>query len=359
MKKEDLCLIVMDNCKEFGEKVNKRLQKLRNTTNDYIIPAEFVRFSDGEGKVKLLNSIRGKDVFIISDTHNYNITYEMYGKTHNMSPDEHYMDIKRAILATMGHAKKLSVVMPFLYESRQHRRKARESLDCALALQELTRLGVNDIITFDVHDPNVQNAIPNSAFDNFYPTTIMLKEFFKREKYDKEKTLIISPDAGAMDRARYLADILKVDVGLFYKRRDTSKIIDGHNPIIAHEYLGRDLKGQDVIVVDDMIASGGSLFDVAKECKKRGAEKIFFFSSFSLFTSGLSRFAAAHAEGLFNKIYSTNLTYVPDEIKSAEWFVSADCTNYLADIIDCLHSGEPITDLIKEYSAVTNYGNKK
>ena len=359
MKKDDLCLIVMDNCKEFGEKVNKRLQKLRNTTKSFIIPAEFVRFSDGEGKAKLLKSIRGKDVFILSDTHNYSCTYVMYGKEHSMSPDEHFMDIKRAILSTMGHAKNLSVVMPFLYESRQHRRKSRESLDCALALQELTRLGVNDIISFDVHDPNVQNAIPNSAFDNFYPTTIMLKEFFKKEKYDKEKTLVISPDGGAMERARYLADILKVDVGLFYKRRDTSKIVDGHNPIIAHEYLGRDLDGQDVIVVDDMIASGGSLFDVAKECKKRGANKIYFFATFSLFTSGPSKFNAAHAEGLFDKIYSTNLTYVPDEIKKSDWFVSADCTNFLADIIDCLNSGEPITDLINEYSAVTNYGNKK
>ena len=359
MKKEDLCLIVMDNCLEFGQKVDKRIQKIRHTNKSYIIPSQLVRFSDGEGKVKLLESIRGKDVYILSDTHNYSISYQMYGNEHHMSPDEHFQDIKRTILAMMGHAKNIRVIMPFLYESRQHRRKSRESLDCALALQELERLGVDNIVTFDAHDPNVQNAIPTMAFDNFYPTNEILKVFFQKEKFDVDNTLVISPDAGAMDRARYLADILRVDVGLFYKRRNLAKIVNGQNPIEAHEYLGKDLKDQDVIVVDDMIASGGSLFDVAKECKKRGAKNIYFFATFSLFTAGSEKFVKAHQEGLFQKIYSTNLTYVPKDILESEWFVSSDCSNYLADIIDCINTGESISDLIEEHSAIKNFVTKK
>lgn len=359
MKKEDLCLIVMDNCLEFGQKVDKRIQKIRHTNKSYIIPSQLVRFSDGEGKVKLLESIRGKDVYILSDTHNYSISYQMYGNEHHMSPDEHFQDIKRTILAMMGHAKNIRVIMPFLYESRQHRRKSRESLDCALALQELERLGVDNIVTFDAHDPNVQNAIPTMAFDNFYPTNEILKVFFQKEKFDVDNTLVISPDAGAMDRARYLADILRVDVGLFYKRRNLAKIVNGQNPIEAHEYLGKDLKDQDVIVVDDMIASGGSLFDVAKECKKRCAKNIYFFATFSLFTAGSEKFVKAHQEGLFQKIYSTNLTYVPKDILESEWFVSSDCSNYLADIIDCINTGESISDLIEKHSAIKNFVTKK
>lgn len=354
MKNNDLCLIVMENCKEFGLKVDDYLKKIRKTDKSYILPIDAVRFSDGEGKVKLLSSIRGKDVFILSDTHNYNIKYKMYGEEHTMSPDEHYQDVKRTILAMMGHAKRISVVMPFLYESRQHRRKSRESLDCALALQELKALGVDTIITFDAHDPNVQNAVPTMAFDNFYPTNDILKEFLKNEKIDSENTLVISPDAGAMDRARFLADIIKVDVGLFYKRRDLSKIVNGMNPIEAHEYLGKDLEGKNAIVVDDMIASGRSLIDVAEELKKRKAKKIFFFSTFALFTNGPDIFIKAHDEKLFDKIYSTNLTYVPEEIKKAKWFVAADCSKFMAEIIDYNNAGKSISELINKNSAINN-----
>ncbi|MBO5096586.1 MAG: ribose-phosphate pyrophosphokinase [Bacilli bacterium] len=354
MKNNDLCLIVMENCKEFGLKVDDYLKKIRKTDKSYILPIDAVRFSDGEGKVKLLSSIRGKDVFILSDTHNYNIKYKMYGEEHTMSPDEHYQDIKRTILAMMGHAKRISVVMPFLYESRQHRRKSRESLDCALALQELKALGVDTIITFDAHDPNVQNAVPTMAFDNFYPTNDILKEFLKNEKIDSENTLVISPDAGAMDRARFLADIIKVDVGLFYKRRDLSKVVNGMNPIEAHEYLGKDLEGKNAIVVDDMIASGRSLIDVAEELKKRKAKKIFFFSTFALFTNGPDIFIKAHDEKLFDKIYSTNLTYVPEEIKKTKWFVAADCSKFMAEIIDYNNTGKSISELINKNSAINN-----
>lgn len=355
MKKEDLCLIVMDNCKEFGLKIDEHLKKVKKTNKSFILPIEAVRFSDGEGKVKLLDSIRGKDVFILSDTHNYSITYKMYGNVHNMSPDEHFQDIKRVILAMMGHAKRITVIMPFLYESRQHRRKSRESLDCALALQELKSIGVNSIITFDAHDPNVQNAIPTMAVDNLYPTNDILKEFLKNEDLDRDNTLVISPDSGAMERARFLADIIKVDVGLFYKRRDLSKVVDGMNPIEAHEYLGKDLEGKNVIVVDDMIASGKSLIDVAIELKKRRANKIFFFSTFALFTNGADIFVKYHKEKLFDKIYSTNLTYIPDDIKNSEWFISADCSEFLADAILCHNMGNSISELINKNSAIQNY----
>jgi len=352
MKNNDLSLIVMENCKEFGKKVDEHLMKIRKSKSSFMLPVDAVRFSDGEGKVKILSSVRGKDVYIISDTHNYNVKYKMYGEEHTMSPDEHFQDIKRTILAMMGHAKRISVVMPFLYESRQHRRKSRESLDCALALQELKALGVDNIITFDAHDPNVQNAIPTMAFDNFFPTNDILSCFLENEIIDKENTLVISPDAGAMDRARYLADIIKVDVGLFYKRRDLSKVVNGSNPIEAHEYLGKDLEGKTAIVVDDMIASGRSLIDVAEELKKRKAKKVYFFSTFALFTNGPEVFIKAHKEKLFDKIYSTNLTYVPQHILEKNWFVAADCSKFLAEIIDYNNAGKSISELIVKNTPV-------
>jgi len=357
--KDDLCLIVMDNCKELGLKINNEIKKIRKTDNNYLVPVDITRFNDGEGKVTILETIRGKDVYILSDTHNYSITYKMYDFIHHMSPDEHFQDIKRVILAIMGHAKSIRVVMPFLYASRQHRRKSRESLDCAAALQELKNLGINGIVTFDAHDPNVQNAIPTLPFDNFFTTNDMLKAFLKNEEFSIEDTLVISPDTGAMDRARFLADILRVDVGMFYKRRDISKIINGHNPIVAHEYLGKDVKDKSIIVVDDMLASGGSMLDVAEELKKRGAKKIFFFTTFALFTAGYKQFDDAYDKGIFNSIYSTNLTYVPEEILNKKWYCSADCSEYLAKIIDSLNKEQSITELIKDNSAITKYKKEK
>lgn len=359
MKKDDLCLLVMDNCKELGEKVNEEIKQIRKSDEDYIVPVDMVRFNDGEGKVTIKESIRGKDVYIISDTHNYSITYKMYDFEHHMSPDEHFQDIKRTILAVMGHAKSITVVMPFLYSSRQHRRKARESLDCSASLQELRNLGVKGIITFDAHDPNIQNAIPTMPLDNFFPTNDMLKLFLKNEEYDPDNLLVVSPDAGAMERARFLADVLRVDVGMFYKRRDISKIVDGKNPIVAHEYLGKDVKDKSIIVVDDMIASGGSVIEVATELKKRGASKIFFFATFALFTAGPKVFDDAYDKGLFNAVYATKLTYIPKEILNREWFYAADCSNYLADIINSLNRGESIAQLMKDNSAITSYRKEK
>ena len=359
MENENLGLIVMDNCRNLGLKVNEEIKKIRGTDTDYIIPVNIIRFNDGEGKVDILKSIRGKDVYILSDNHNYSITYKMYDFIHHYSPDEHFQDIKRTILAMMGHAKRVNVVTPFLYSSRQHKRKARESLDCALALQELKNLGVADIVTFDAHDPNVQNAIPNLPFDNFFTTNDILKTFLQNEVFIPEDTLVISPDTGAMDRARFLADILRVDVGLFYKRRDLSKIVDGHNPIVAHEYLGKDVEGKSIIVVDDMLASGGSMLEVAEELKKRGANKIFFFTTFALFTGGYQKFEDAYQKGLFNGMYSTNLTYVPQEILTKDWFYAADCSTYLARVINQLNREQSITDLIKDNSAIASYNRAR
>ncbi len=359
MEKDDLCLIVMNNCEELGLKINNEIKKIRKTEKNFLVPIKISRFNDGEGKVNILESIRNKDVYIISDTHNYSITYKMYDFIHHMSPDEHLQDIKRTILAIMGHAKSIKVVMPFLYSSRQHRRKSRESLDCAAALQELKNLGVSGIITFDAHDPNVQNAIPTLPFDNFYATNDMLKLFLKNEEFNPTKTLVVSPDTGAMDRARWLADILRVDVGMFYKRRDISKIVNGSNPIVAHEYLGSSVKGKSIIVVDDMLASGSSMLDVAGELKKRGAKKIFFFTTFALFTTGCEVFDKAYQNNLFDAVYSTNLTYIPEDILNKEWFYAADCSTYLAKIIDNLNKGDSISNLIKDNSAITSYKKEK
>ena len=352
---DDLKLIVLDNCKDFGEKVDKHLQKIRKTKNSYIVPVCLTRFNNGEAKACIKNSIRGKDVYIISDIGNYSCTYKMFDFTNHYSPDDHYQDIKRIILSTMGHAKSVNVVMPLMYEARQHRRKSRESLDCAQALQELNHLGVKGIITFDVHDPNIQNAIPNLPCDNFYTTNDTLREFLENETINKEELLVVSPDMGAMERARYLAEILKVDVGMFYKRRDLSKIVDGKNPVVAHEYLGKNVKDKDIIIVDDMIASGGSIIDVAEELKRKKARKIYCFATYSLFTRGYEIFDDAYNKGIIDKIYTSNLSYIPEVIKEKPWIHIVDCSLYMASIIDTLNKDESITDLIEYNSARYNF----
>lgn len=356
-RRDDLCLIVMDNCEALGEKVNRELQNIRNGKDSFITPVKIIKFSDGEGKALICDSIRDKDVYIMCDTHNYSVTYKMYDFEHHLSPDEHFMDVIRVISAMMGHAKSINVVMPLLYESRQHRRKSRESLDCAVALQILERIGVRNIISFDVHDPNIQNAIPLMSLNNFYPTNNTLKEFFKNEQLDLGNVLVVSPDIGAMERAKFLAKILKCDIGVFYKQRDVSKVVNGKNPIVDHKYLGSDVEGKTIIVVDDMLASGGSMLEVAEELKKRKAARIFFFTSFALFTEGYKKFDEAYEAGLFDAIYATNLNYVPDEILSKEWYNSVDCSTYLAEIIDCLNRGESISQLIDDNSAITSFLN--
>ena len=343
---EKLGLIVMKNCEEQGKKIEETIKKKRNTNEDYIIPISQDRFNNGEGKVMINATVRDKDLYILSDIGNHSITYDMFGYKNHMGPDEHYQDIKRVISAARGQAERITVVMPLLYESRQHRRKGRESLDCALALQELQNLGVKTIVTFDVHDPNIQNAVPtNMSFESFYPTNEILKSFIKKEDFDPEKVIFISPDSGALDRARYYANMFQADVGMFHKRRDLSKVVDGKNPVVAHEYLGADVKDKVTIVVDDLIASGGSMLDVAEELKKRGAKKTYLISTFALFTEGPKKFCDAHDKGLFDSLYSTNLTYVSDEVKKQEWFKQIDCSKFVAEAIDTLNTSGSISEL--------------
>lgn len=326
-------LISFDNCKKLSEKVDKHLQKLTRKKKSYLVNVEASRFNNGEGKLYISEPIRGKDLYILTDIGNYSVTYDFHGTVHHMAPDEHYQDVKRVISATNGRSEKVTVIMPLLYESRQHRRRERESLDCAIALQELEYLGVNNIITFDCHDPNVSNAIPNLPFENIFATETIIKEIFKNEDIDKDNLLTISPDMGAMERARYYAEILRCDVGLFYKRRDLTKLVNGKNPVVEHVYLGKNPKDATVIVVDDMLASGGSMLDVAKELKSRGAKKVILVCTFSLFSNGISKIQDAYDNGLFDRLYSTNLTYVPDEIKALEWYHDVDCSLELAEVI--------------------------
>ena len=346
MSKSNLGILVLDNFKEFGQKVQDHLTKIRNTDENYVINIEASRFSNGEGKIIIKDSVRGKNLFILSDIGNYNLGYEYHGQKHILSPDEHFQDIKRAISATCGHASKISLITPLLYESRQDRRKARESLDCAIALQELERLGVNNIITFDAHDPDVCNAIPNLSFDNFYPTNTILEYMLKTNSSIFDNSLVISPDMGAMERARYYAEIIGCDVGVFYKRRDLSKVVNGKNPVVAHVYMGTDVSYKNVIIVDDMISSGGSVLEVAKELREKGANKISIICTFALFTEGISKFKEAYENNLFDALYTTNLSYIPEEYTSLEWFNTVDLSELTAKIIDRLDRQESVSDLL-------------
>lgn len=341
----ELGIIALESCRELGEQVNKIIQQKRNTEESLLIPTNEIRFSNGEGKVKLPETVRGKDIYILCDVGNYSCTYKMFGFTNHKGPDEHFQDIKRTVSAIRGKAARITVIMPLLYQSRQHRRKGRESLDCALALQELERLGVDEILTFDVHDPNVQNAIPLLSFENLYPTYDIVKSLISNEdtlSLDKEKLLVISPDTGAMDRAIYYSSVLGVDVGLFYKRRDHSTVVNGKNPIVEHEYMGREVEGKDVLIVDDMIASGESVLDIALELKKRNAKNVYVATTFAFFTEGLEKFNEYYSDGIIAKVYSTNLTYISPELREAKWFNAVDMSEFLSRIINRLNYGKSI-----------------
>ena len=341
----DLKLIVMDNIATIGKEVDNYLQEMNKQDESYMMEHIRTRFNNGEGKIGIDETARDKDVFILSDVGNYSITYDMHGMKVPMGPDEHFQDIKRAISAVGGYAKRITVIMPLLYQSRQDKRKGRESLDCAIALQELERLGVNHIITFDCHERKVANAIPNIPFENFYPTNIILEELIKNEKIF-DNLLVISPDAGAMERARYYADMLNCDVGVFSKRRDLSKLVDGKNPIIEHVYLGADVKDKTCIVVDDMIASGSSMIEVGERLRKMGSSNIFFVSTFSLFTEGINKFEQAYKNKVFDKLYTTNLTYIPEEYKQKEWLEEVNCSKRIAEIIDHIHKGASLRNIV-------------
>ena len=353
---KDLKLIVMQGAKPLGEKVDSYLKKAFNTDNTFIVDTSNPRFNNGEAKALINESIRNDDVYILCDIGNHSIAYEMFHKISYMSPDEHFQDLKRFICACMGHANRISVIMPLLYESRQHRRKGRESLDCAMALQELERLGVKEIITFDAHDPNIQNAIPCSSFDSFYVTTNIIESMMKNDQNmfnNPDNYLVISPDVGAMDRARYYADMLGTDVGICYKRRDLSKIVNGKNPVVAHEYLGKDVSGKNLLIVDDMIASGGSILDCAKMMKERGAKNISLAATFSLFTEGKEKFEEYYNKGIISKVYSTNLTYLDEDIKNEPWFEEVDCSENISEIIYKLYLGQSISPLLNGKAKAT------
>lgn len=346
---DNLRLLVMNGFSKTGQLVNKHLSQMRDQTqhDSYILTFENPRFNNGEAKVVIKETVRCKDLYILVDTGNYGCTYNMFGHENIYSPDEHFQDLKRAISAVKNTADRITVIMPLLYASRQHKRKSRESLDCAMALQELQTLGVKNIITFDAHDPNVQNAIPNLSFENFYASNVIIEAFINENEFDLNKFLVISPDTGAMDRALYYANILGVDVGMYYKRRDVSKVIDGKNPVVAHEYMGKSVKGLDVIVVDDMIASGDSILEVSEKLKENGANNIYILTTFALFTQGTDKFEEAYKNKLFNKIYSTNLSYIPEKFKNFEWFGEVDCSEFIAVIINTLNSDQSIAHLLK------------
>ena len=359
-----LGIIPLKSCSAMGEKVDEYLVNWReqreheNQSNlafsgykrdSYVVSASTPRFGSGEGKGVLNDSVRGYDLYIMVDVCNYSIEYSLCGNTNHMSPDDHYADLKRVIAAAGGKARRINVIMPFLYESRQHKRSGRESLDCSLMLQELTAMGVENIITFDAHDPRVHNSIPLKGFESVSCTYQFIKYLLLGVDdlhIDSEHMMVISPDEGGMGRAVYFANVLGLDMGMFYKRRDYTKIVNGRNPIVAHEFLGTNVEGKDVIIIDDMISSGESMIDVASELKKRGASRVFCATTFGLFTNGFDKFDEAYEKGIIDKILTTNLVYQPAELLSKPWYINVDMSKYMALLIDTPNHDSSISDLL-------------
>ena len=359
-----LGIIPLEGCRELGAMVNDYLVEWRTVResehkeslafagyqrDSYILQAKVPRFGSGEAKGMILESVRGTDLYLLVDVANYSLTYSLCGHENHMSPDDHYQDLKRIIAAVGGKARRITVIMPFLYESRQHKRTARESLDCALALQEMVHMGVDNIITFDAHDPRVQNAIPLNGFETVQPTYQFIKGILKHNKdlqLDSGHMMVISPDEGGMGRAIYMANVLGLDMGMFYKRRDYTKIVNGRNPIVAHEFLGSSVEGKDMIIIDDMISSGESVIEVATELKERKANKIFICTTFGLFTNGLERFDKAYENGVIDRVLTTNLIYQTPELLSREWYINCDMSKYIAYLIDTLNHDASISDLL-------------
>ena len=376
-----LGIIAIDGCQAMGKEVDHFITTWRHEDghkfmddvvfsgyqrDSYLVNAHVPRFGSGEAKGVIDESVRGMDLYILVDVCNYSLTYSLAGQTNHMSPDDHYQNLKRIIAAIAGKARRINVIMPFLYESRQHRRTGRESLDCALALQELIQMGVENIITFDAHDPRIQNAIPLYGFETVQSAYQFIKNLLKKEKdlkLDKEHLMVISPDEGGMSRAIYLANNLGVDMGMFYKRRDYSTIVDGRNPIVAHEFLGADVRGKDMIIVDDMISSGDSMLEVAQLLKDRGANKIFMCSTFGLFTNGMAKFDEAYETGTFDRILTTNLIYQTPELLSKPYYINCDMSKYIALIIDTLNHDDSISKLLNPVERIqkvlTKYRNNE
>ena len=367
-----LGLIAMRGTEELGDKVNRWLIKWREHNDegsdvgdmrttpgemrqDFLIRTTCPRFGNGEGKGMIRDTVRGYDVYILCDVGAYNCTYNMYGKEVPMGPDEHYMDLRRTIAAMGGKAKRVNVIMPMLYEGRQHRRSSRESLDCAMMLQELVDMGVSNIITFDAHDPRVQNAIPAAGFESIMPSYQVFKALLRKDKtlrIDRDHLMIVSPDEGAIDRNIFYASVLGLDMGLFYKRRDYTRVVNGRNPIIAHEYLGDSVEGKDIFVADDIISSGESVIELAKELKKRKANRIFAAATFALFTNGIEEYNKAYADGIIDRVISTNLTYRRPELREAPWFVEADMSKYISYVIATLNHNRSLSQLLNPYNRI-------
>ena len=372
-----LKIVALESCKELGKKVNDYIVSFRQEAiseypelaaianygcDNYLTESACPRFGSGEAKGMLKESIRGKDLFIMVDVCNHSLTYKVNGHINHMSPDDHYQDLKRIISAATGKARRINVMMPFLYESRQHKRTKRESLDCALALQELMDMGVSNIMTFDAHDPRVQNSIPIKGFDNFSPNYQFMKALLRAEpdlQVDKDHLMIISPDEGAMHRAVYLSNVLGVDMGMFYKRRDYSTIVNGKNPIVAHEFLGTDLAGKNAIIVDDMISSGDSVLDLAIKLKELNAKDIYVCTTFGLFCEGLKNFDDAYEKGYIKKVFTTNAICTTPELQAREWYASVDLSKYIAYIVDTLNHDASISELLDPSTKINKLLIKK
>ena len=367
-----LGMIPLEGCKSLGEKVDYYLVKWRTERESehkdslafsgyqrdtYILDAKVPRFGSGEAKGIIKESVRGTDLYILVDVANYSLTYSLCGHENHMSPDDHYQDLKRIIAAVGGKARRITVIMPFLYESRQHKRTTRESLDCALALQEMVNMGVDNIITFDAHDARVQNAIPLHGFETVQPAYQFIKGLLNHVKdlqIDADHMMVISPDEGGMSRAIYIANVLGLDMGMFYKRRDYTQVVNGRNPIVAHEFLGSSVEGKDMIIIDDMISSGESVLEVAAALKQRKANRIFVFATFGLFTSGLDGFDKAYEDGIINRVLTTNLIYQTPELLSREWYINCDMSKYIAYLIDTLNHDTSISDLLNPVERITS-----
>lgn len=359
-----LGVIPLEGCRSLGQKIDYYLVKWRTEResehkdslafagyqrDSYLLNAKVPRFGSGEAKGVIMESVRGIDLYILVDVCNYSLTYSLCGHENHMSPDDHYQDLKRIISAVGGKARRITVIMPFLYESRQHKRTARESLDCAIALQELVAMGVDNIVTFDAHDARVQNAIPLHGFETVQPAYQFIKGLLRNVKdlqIDSSHMMVISPDEGGMSRAIYIANVLGLDMGMFYKRRDYTRVVNGRNPIVAHEFLGTSVEGKDMIIIDDMISSGESVLEVAAALKERKANKIFICSTFGLFTGGLDKFDQAYKEGLIDRVLTTNLIYQTPELLEREWYINCDMSKYIAYLIDTLNHDTSISDLL-------------
>ncbi len=356
-----LALIALSGAQTLAEKINNYLVEWSNDAgykyDNFLIENECPRFSSGDGKGILKSTVRGDDIYLIVDVGNYSCTYNMFGKDNAMSPDDHFQDLKRIIQAISGKAHRINVIMPILYGGRQHRRNYRESLDCAVALQELEAMGVSNIITFDAHDPRVCNAVPLMGFDNVIPTYQVLKAMFKNIKdltINKDNFMVVSPDEGALNRNMYYASVLEVEMGMFYKRRDYSQVVNGRNPIVAHEYLGNSVEGKDIFVADDIISSGESMLDIAIGLKKRNARRIFAYATYPIFTNGLDKFDQAYKDGMIDYVFGTNLTYRTPELLSREWFCDVDVSKYIAYLIMALNHDVSTGKVIDPHKKISN-----